>query len=106
VRRFVPLDPAVHARPAEDGSSMVDHVAIAEGLQQLDPRSRAAIVLRYYLDLDYASIGTILAISPTNVGAILSRSRDRLRELLAPAAAASGADPAPMTIAKEAARHG
>jgi RNA polymerase sigma-70 factor (ECF subfamily) len=106
VRRFVPLDPAVHARPAEDGSSMVDRVAIAEGLQQLDPRSRAAIVLRYYLDLDYASIGTILAISPTNVGAILSRSRDRLRELLAPAAAASGADPAPMTIAKEAARHG
>ena len=106
VRRLVPLDPAAHERPLWDGPSMDDRVAIAEGLQRLDPRARAAIVLRYYLDLDYASIGSILAISPTNVGAVLSRSRDRLRECMATDAGISEAPPATATVAKEGVRHG
>jgi RNA polymerase sigma factor (sigma-70 family) len=106
VRWIVPLDPDVHERPAEGTSSMTDHVALAEGLRELQPLARSAVVLRYYLDLDYATIGAILGISATNVGAVLSRSLDRLRASMAPAPSAPGALLAPATLAKEAGRHG
>lgn len=57
----------------------VDAACLAEALRRLDHRARAAVVLRYYLDLDYATIARVLDTSPSNVGVILTRSRDRLR---------------------------
>lgn len=48
-------------------------------VMNLDPRQRAAVVLRYYHGFDYATIGSILEISTSNVGALLSRALDRLR---------------------------
>jgi RNA polymerase sigma factor (sigma-70 family) len=84
---------------------MTDHAALAEGLQHLDPRARSAIVMRYYLDLDYARIATILGTSESNVGSILSRSLDRLRLAMAPAPILPGPNPGP-PLAKEAGRHG
>jgi RNA polymerase sigma factor (sigma-70 family) len=55
---------------------------LSEGLRQLDVRSRSAVVLRYYLDLDYAAIADVLDTSTSNVGVILTRARDRLRSLI------------------------
>jgi len=106
VRWIVPLDPEVDDRPAGGSASMTDHIALVEGLQHLDPRARAAVVLRYYLDLDYARIATILGTSESNVGSILSRSLDRLRLVMAPEAAPQDASPTPAPLVKEAARHG
>ena len=110
VRWIVPLDPDAHERSAGGSTggsaSMTDHAALAEGLQHLDPRARSAVVLRYYLDLDYARIAAILGTSESNVGSILSRSLDRLRVAMAPAPITPGAPPAPAVLAKEAGRHG
>jgi len=113
VRLIVPLDPDAHERAAGAADSMIDHAAIAEGLRQLDPRARSAVVLRYYLDFDYARIAAILGTSESNVGSILSRSLERLRLAMAPATTdapepppASDALPVPATLVKEAGRHG
>ena len=48
------------------------------------PRQRAAVVLRYYHDYDYARIAHFLNTTSTNVGAMLSRALDRLRVAMDP----------------------
>ena len=48
----------------------------------LEPRSRAAVVLRYYHDLDYATIATILGTNANNAGVILHRAVEKLRHEL------------------------
>jgi RNA polymerase sigma factor (sigma-70 family) len=71
-----------------DGSAAVaDRVSIEHALGTLPPRQRAAVVLRYYLDLDYAAIAEILGTTRGNVGVILTRSLDRLRQGMEPVAA-------------------
>ncbi len=65
--------------------SIADRVALFAALGELSPSQRAAVVLRYYHDYDYATIARILGTSSTNVGALLSRALDRLRAELEPA---------------------
>jgi RNA polymerase sigma factor (sigma-70 family) len=86
VRFIVPLDPVADREPApgDTAGHALDQVALADGLQHLDPRARSAVILRYYLDLDYEAIARILGTSTSNVGAILSRSLDRLRATVEP----------------------
>ena len=48
-------------------------------LELLTERQREVLFLHYYADLDYASIGHALGISPGTVGAILSAARETLR---------------------------
>jgi len=86
VREIRALDPEGREDPSAPDAmtAAVDHLVLMEGLQRLDPVARAAVILRYYLDLDYASIGAILGRSTSNVGSILSRSRDRLQRAIAP----------------------
>ncbi len=60
-----------------------ESLAIRQVLDSLDGRHRAAVVLRYYHDLDYASIATILGTSTGNVGSMLSRALARMRVELA-----------------------
>ncbi len=71
-----------HARDA------TNHVALFEAMAELPPRYRAAVVLRYYHDYDYATIAQLLGTTTTNVGAMLSRALDRLRAEFEPAQAA------------------
>lgn len=74
------------------GPDAADRMALLEALDELSPRHRAAVVLRYYHDYDYETIARILGTTTTNVGAMLTRARDRLRaELDAPVSAAAGA---------------
>lgn len=61
----------------------VESMAIRQALDALDGRHRAAIVLRYYHDLDYATIARIMGTSAGNVGSMLSRGLARMRTELA-----------------------
>jgi RNA polymerase sigma-70 factor (ECF subfamily) len=89
VRLIQPLDPSANDPSTPDpAAATLDHLVLMDGLRRLDPIARAAVVLRYYLDLDYESIGSIIGRSPSNVGSILSRSRDRLQRSIAPDRAA------------------
>ncbi len=81
VRWAEPLDTAIHDRssaPPDEGPD----ADLQRALLQLQPQARAAVVLRYYLDLDYASIATVLGTTSGNVGSLLSRSLDRMRREL------------------------
>jgi RNA polymerase sigma-70 factor (ECF subfamily) len=86
VRLIQPLDPLGRdGPPTPDAAGRVlDHLTLMDGLQRLDPIARSAVVLRYYLDLDYETIGSIIGKSPSNVGSILSRSLDRLQPEVSP----------------------
>ena len=52
-------------------------------LELLTERQREVLFLHYYADLDYATIGEALSISPGTVGATLSTARRVLRQALA-----------------------
>jgi RNA polymerase sigma-70 factor (ECF subfamily) len=88
--------PAVHEIPLVDPISdatrmTADRLELFDALAKLTPRHRAAVILRYYHDYDYATIARILGTTSTNVGAMLSRALDRLRlELEPPSAVAAG----------------
>ena len=78
----------VEAGRADDTLIAADRLALDGALARLTPRQRAAVVLRYYHDYDYATIAQILGTTSTNVGALLSRALDRLRVELEPPAQA------------------
>jgi RNA polymerase sigma factor (sigma-70 family) len=79
-----------------DGSAAVaDRLSIEGALAGLAPKQRAAVVLRYYVDMDYATIASVLGTTAGNVGVMLTRSLDRLRNQLEPGATGDAAvDPA------------
>ena len=71
----------------------VARMALLQALDVLPARQRAAVILRYYHDCDYATIARVLNTTSTNVGAMLSRALDRLKDALEPelgAAATTG----------------
>ena len=68
------------AAPGDDLARATDHVSLDAAMRVLDPRARAAIVLRYYNDLDHAAIATILGTNANNVGVIIHRALDRLQQ--------------------------
>lgn len=68
----------------DDSSATTTRLAIFDALDALPARHRAAVILRYYHDYDYATIAQMLETTSTNVGAILSRALDRLRVVLDP----------------------
>jgi RNA polymerase sigma-70 factor, ECF subfamily len=85
--RLVAMD-GLGEEPAASGDDLcrtADHVTLEGAMRGLDPRSRAAVVLRYYADMDYAEIAVALGTNANNVGVILHRALERLeRELRAP----------------------
>jgi RNA polymerase sigma factor (sigma-70 family) len=62
----------------------VARLALLQALDTLPARQRAAVILRYYHDYDYATMARILNTTSTNVGAMLSRALDRLKDALEP----------------------
>ena len=60
----------------------VARLTLLQALDVLPARQRAAVILRYYHDYDYATIARTLDTSSTNVGAMLSRALDRLKAAL------------------------
>ena len=78
VRWAEPLDPAIHDRATAPAADPPD-TDVLRALSHLAPQARAAVVLRYYADLDYAAIASILGTSKGNVGSLLNRALERLR---------------------------
>jgi RNA polymerase sigma-70 factor (ECF subfamily) len=68
----------------DSAHATTSRLALLDALDGLAPRHRAAVILRYYHDYDYATIARILETSSTNVGAMLSRALDQLKVALDP----------------------
>jgi RNA polymerase sigma-70 factor (ECF subfamily) len=51
-------------------------------LDDLDPRYRAPLVLRYYAEFDYAEIADLIGVTPNQVATLLFRAKRRLRECM------------------------
>jgi DNA-directed RNA polymerase specialized sigma24 family protein len=63
----------------------VDHPGeLWDILARLSPRQRAAVVLRYYVDLPEDDIAAILHCRPSTVRSLVQRGLTRLREELSP----------------------
>jgi RNA polymerase sigma-70 factor (ECF subfamily) len=76
-RRAAPnASPAPAAAPSPNGHEP------RVPLELLTDRQREVLFLHYYADLDYATIGDALGISPGTVGATLSTARRLLRQAL------------------------
>lgn len=78
------VEPVAH--PAHDGDEArtAERLSVVAALQALPSKERAAVVLRFYLDYDYATIARCLDTSTGTVGSWLSRATARLRPLLEP----------------------
>ncbi len=78
-RRRFRSDAAVPDRAVDaEADSVLDAVAV------LPPKRRAAVVLRYYLDLSEADIAETLGVRPGTVKSMLHRSLGELRSALDP----------------------
>ncbi len=69
---------------APGGSEMGDELsqALKEALRELPPRMRAAVVFRYYHDLDVAETAEALGCTQGTVKSQTARALDRLRATL------------------------
>lgn len=80
-------DPALHAAAGDTplAGELREELRrrVLAAVDTLPDRYRAPIALRYYAELDYASIGAILGVSDNQVATLLFRARQRLREALA-----------------------
>jgi RNA polymerase sigma-70 factor (sigma-E family) len=70
------------AEPPPAASPSADALAVRAALGRLSPRQRAAVFLRFYLDLPEAEIAAALSCRPGTVKSLLHRSLSTLREHL------------------------
>jgi RNA polymerase sigma-70 factor (ECF subfamily) len=66
----------------EETTAPPELVGVTEALRRLSPNQRAAIVLRYVMDLDVAEVAHRMGVAEPTVRVHLHRGRKRLRELL------------------------
>ncbi|HEX6686733.1 MAG TPA: sigma factor-like helix-turn-helix DNA-binding protein [Candidatus Limnocylindrales bacterium] len=81
-RRHAGGEAANVARLAPGGPLSPDAVAVRAALARLRPRHRAAVFLRYYLDLTEAEIAAALACRPGTVKSLLHRGLNVMKEHL------------------------
>ena len=86
VRWVEPL-PSSLEDPRNDPGSAAERLSVITALQALPAQERAAVVLRYYHDYDYATIARCLHTTTGTVGSWLSRAKARLRADIEAAAA-------------------
>ena len=80
----------IGGRPGLDPASDFARREVVDGaLASLEPRTRAALVLRHYYGYDYTQIGAFLGMGSGTVGSTLSRAHALLRRRLGPAEVAS-----------------
>ncbi|MGD0249044.1 MAG: RNA polymerase sigma factor [Candidatus Limnocylindrales bacterium] len=76
---------------ASESSVVVQRLALLAALNDLQPRQRAAIVLRYFHDYSYRAVGEVLGTSEGGATMVVQRALGRLRERLGDEMEASGA---------------
>jgi RNA polymerase sigma-70 factor (ECF subfamily) len=79
-KRAQPRSEVGQEAPAESENGFGDPVRSL--VAALPERQRLALFLRYYADLDYRSIGTVLGVAPGTVGATLNAAHAALRTSL------------------------
>jgi RNA polymerase sigma-70 factor (sigma-E family) len=81
VSRETPLDrPVDRAAPGDLGADAAERDALWRDLSRLPDRQRAVLVLRYYEDLDDATIADILGCTPVTVRTHALRALTTLRQ--------------------------
>jgi RNA polymerase sigma-70 factor (sigma-E family) len=65
-------------------------LVVLDALARLGPRSRAAVILRYWEDLSVDQVAALMGCSPGTVKSLCSRALDKLRPLLGDAVPGSG----------------
>jgi RNA polymerase sigma-70 factor (sigma-E family) len=84
--RETPSDLPDSGRSEPDPSlALTEHDAVWRMLAKLPTRERTAIVLRYYEDLDYAAIASVLGIKESTARATVSKALASLRAAHNPA---------------------
>jgi RNA polymerase sigma factor (sigma-70 family) len=81
-RRMVERRHAPGIRETPVGALSPDAVAVRTALSRLRPRHRAAVFLKYYLDLSEAEIAAALACRPGTVKSLLHRGLNVMKEHL------------------------
>jgi RNA polymerase sigma-70 factor, ECF subfamily len=83
-----PLDRLVQASSGQMPARQFDKAELREvvrlALQSLGERQRLAVLLNKFEGMNYADIGQTMDMSPQAVKSLLSRAREKLREVLAP----------------------
>ena len=82
--RLVRLDVVPDRAGSEDmATSSSSRIALLDGVADLPPQMRAAVVLRYYADLSVEEVAKALGKSPNTIKAQLQTALDKLRVHLA-----------------------
>jgi RNA polymerase sigma-70 factor (ECF subfamily) len=83
-----PLDRLVQASSSEMPTRQIDKAEIREvvrmALKELSERQRMAVLLNKFEGMSYADIATAMELSPQAVKSLLSRAREKLRQILEP----------------------
>lgn len=82
-RRESPVDVVPEGRGADHATRVSTADAVWTVCRSLPPRQRAAVVLRYYEDLDYPEIAALLGCSEVTVRSHVHRALTALRSRLA-----------------------
>ena len=78
-------DPARALRHAEDREQVADHLReLVDQIEQLPPRQREVMRLKFQGDLSYKEIGEALGITTSNVGFTIHSAMKRLRAAMVP----------------------
>ena len=80
-RRVAAVEPLVRNVPVEPGPQEGRGV-LRQAIARLPERQRLAVFLRYFADLDQASIAQVLGVRPGTVAATLHAARETLRQSL------------------------
>jgi RNA polymerase sigma-70 factor, ECF subfamily len=74
--------PPMDVEPSLNGDAPSKHPELRMRISALPERQRTVLFLRYFADLDYRAIGSVLGISPGMVGATLNAAHTALRRTL------------------------
>ncbi len=77
-----PLQALLEGEPISNGAGEIEDSALRTAIAALPERQRLAVFLRYYADLDYATIAEALGVRPGTVAASLNAAHASLRRLL------------------------
>lgn len=75
--------------PVVQSPALEERMMVLDALATLPPRSRAVLVLRYWVDLSIEQVAEMLGCSTGNVKGLSARALDKLRALLGEALAES-----------------